>query len=41
LYQTRSRIALVKRSDQRVELAGRDQCLVSPAEHAIGLTRSR
>src|SRR5207245_6756752 len=40
-FQTGSRIALVKRSDQRVELSGRDQCLVSPAEHAIGLTRCR
>jgi len=37
LFQARSRIALVKRSDQRIELTGRDQCLVSPAEHAIGL----
>jgi hypothetical protein len=41
LFQTRSRIAVVKRSDQRVELAGRDQRLVSPAEYAICLTCSR
>jgi hypothetical protein len=39
LFQTGSRIALVESSDQRIELTGRDQCLVRAAEHAIGLTR--
>ena len=36
-----SDVLVTKRSDQRVELTSRDQCLVSPAEHAIGLTRRR
>ena len=40
-FQTRRRVALIKSSNKRVELPSRDQCLVGPAEHAIGLTRSR
>lgn len=41
LFQTRSRIPLIERGDQRVELTGRDQSLVRAAEHAIGLVRRR
>jgi hypothetical protein len=41
LFQTRSRIPLVERGDQRIELTGRDQCLVRAAENAISLARRR